>query len=194
MCLPAPRVPIPVGQLVWHVLDRGRQDVLAGLSQRFVARRGEHDFAARSLRDPAALAGVPAILQVLERAGDLSGARVGVARSSRTAGELGQVREGQVHLRGRARHPEGLDPAQVVGIDLPPIDERQERALGVGVGDDDRSVDLLSGGEGDPAYTPVLGADLGDLGSGPELNAPFPACLGHRLRDGSHPAAHEPPR
>ncbi len=110
-----------------------------------------------------------------------------LAGHARHAGLLGEhevdLRAGPVHLDARDR------AAEVLG-QLPLFDEAEERALRVGVRDDDLCEDLGSVLERDAGRAAVAHQDPADGGAGADVGAELPRGRGHGLRDRAH-AAHD---
>ena len=117
----------------------------------------------------------------------------GRARARR--GEAGLLAQDQVHLGAGAGHLDrGHRFAEVRG-QVGRLDEAEERALGVGVREHERRIDLGAVLEGDAPDAPTAGANASHRRAGADLHAALAAGRGHGLGDRPHPAhhvAHEP--
>ena len=99
--------------------------------------------------------------------------RAGVVRlevRARVGPEVRQLADGEVDLDGAGARVVVLDVRDEVVRQLAPVDEAEERDLGMGVGDDDRRVDLLAALEDDAARRAV-GEDPRDRRVGPDGSA-----------------------
>ena len=161
--------------------------MLALRRQRLVQHRRYLDVHDRSRRRPTGACVVRALLEVLDRRADAHLDQVVlVVPVAEVAGEVRQLVQGGVELQVRDVCLEPANAVDEVGLQVSLIYKRQERALGISVGEHDVGLDDLAvrqphpDGPAVPYHDPVHGSVGADLRA-ERLRGP-----GHRLRDTAH--------
>ena len=107
--------------------------------------------------------GIEGALQVVDLGRNLDSARQAALASPSTPLKFGKPLERKIHLGDGAVHAVMLQLLQEAGLQMLRLDQPEQRALGIGVGDDRPRGDLVSVGENDAGGSAVLHLDARDF-------------------------------